>query len=439
MTPQSGQLVTDEVRPTTDMDKPAADSDLPTSDSDLPTSDLDLPTSDSNRLIDGDLIAREHAVLFQNYRRLPVQIERAENCRVYTTDGNVYLDLLGGIAVNALGHSHPRLVEAIVKQARLYTHVSNFFYQEPQVVLAEALRTVTGYPRVFFSNSGSESMEGALKMARRHGYRAGRYDLVGFTGAFHGRTYGSLSIMDKPLYKDGMGPFLPHTLVLPYNDVDALRARVDASTCAVILEFVQGEGGLTAASDEFVQALEELRAEHGFLIIADEVQTGVGRTGSFFAFERYGIRPDIVTVAKALGGGLPLGAILATEEAAVLLEKGMHGTTYGGNALACAAGIVVLDGLQKGLQQHVIEIGSYLTSQLQALQKRKPEHIRELRGSGCIQGVVLFGEAAPVVQRLLEKRIIANATAGNVLRLLPPYTIQHTDVDEFITALEEVL
>ncbi len=386
-----------------------------------------------------DLITREQSVLFQTYKRLPLQIERAEGCRVYTSDGDVYLDFLGGIAVNALGHGHPRLVAAIVEQARRYTHVSNFFYQEPQVRLAEQLRSITGYPRVFLSNSGAESMEGALKLARRHGSRSGRYDLVGFSGGFHGRTYGALSIMDKPLHKDGMGPFLPHTLVLPYNDVDALRARVDASTCGVVLEFLQGEGGITAATDEFVNTLAELKAEHDFLIIADEVQTGIGRTGTFFSFERYGIKPDIVTVAKALGGGLPLGAILATEEAASLLEKGMHGTTYGGNALACVAGSVVLEELQNGLQAHVVDIGAYLTEQLNALMLRRPEHIREVRGSGCMQGVVLTSEAAPVVERLLKRKIITNATSGNVLRLLPPYIIERADVDELEYALEQSL
>jgi len=386
-----------------------------------------------------DLISREQSVLFQTYKRLPLQIERAEGCRVYTTNGDVYLDFLGGIAVNALGHSHPRLVAAIIDQAKRYTHVSNFFYQEPQIRLAEQLRSITGYPRVFFSNSGAESMDGALKLARRHGSRTGRYDLIGFSGGFHGRTYGALSIMDKPLHKDGMGPFLPHTLVLPFNDVDALRARIDASTCAVVLEFLQGEGGIAAASDEFVAELASLKEQYGFLIIADEVQTGVGRTGSFFAFDRYGIRPDIVTLAKALGGGLPLGAILATEEAAALFEKGMHGTTYGGNALACAAGSVVLDELQNSLQSHVQEIGAYLTTQLNGLKQRMPEAIRELRGRGCMQGVVLTSDAAPVVERLLQKKVIANATSGNVVRVLPPYVITRNDVDEFVDALDASL
>lgn len=385
------------------------------------------------------LIDREHDVLFQTYKRLPVVIDRAEGARIIDVDGNVYLDLLGGIAVNALGHSHPRVVEAVVEQARRYMHVSNFFYQEPQVRLAELLRSASGYDRVFFTNSGAEATEGAIKLARRHGSRTGAYDVVGFSGGFHGRTYAPLSVMDKPLYKEGMGPFLPNTLVLPYNDVDALRSRVDDHTCAVILEFVQGEGGIAEASDEFVQALVEARAEFGFLIIADEVQTGIGRTGQFFAFERYGLRPDIVTVAKAVGGGLPLGAILATSDVATLFERGMHGTTYGGNAVACAAGAVVVQEVMDGLMDHVTTIGRHLHASLKDLARKHPARIRDLRGRGCIQGVVLDREAAPVVQALLERRVITNATAGNVLRLVPPYIITHDDVDHFITILDDVL
>lgn len=385
------------------------------------------------------LIDREHDVLFQTYKRLPVVIDRAEGARIIDVDGNVYLDLLGGIAVNALGHSHPRVVDAVVEQARRYMHVSNFFYQEPQVRLAELLRAASGYDRVFFTNSGAEATEGAIKLARRHGSRTGAYDVVGFSGGFHGRTYAPLSVMDKPLYKEGMGPFLPNTLVLPYNDVDALRSRVDDHTCAVILEFVQGEGGIAEASEEFVHALAEAREEYGFLIIADEVQTGVGRTGQFFAFERHGVRPDIVTVAKAVGGGLPLGAILATSDVAALFERGMHGTTYGGNAVACAAGAVVVQEVMDGLMDHVTTIGAHLHTSLQDLALRHPAHIRELRGRGCIQGVVLDREAAPVVQALLERRVITNATAGNVLRLVPPYIITRDDVDHFITVLDDVL
>lgn len=386
-----------------------------------------------------DIIEREHHVLFQTYKRLPIAIDHAIGCRIIDSEGNAYLDVLGGIAVNALGHSHPRIVQAVIDQVQRYMHVSNFFYQEPQVRLAELLSARSGYARVFFSNSGAEAIEGAMKLARRHGSKAGRYDVIGFTGGFHGRTYGALSIMDKPLYKDGMGPFLPNTMVLPYNDIDALASRVDERTCAVVLEFIQGEGGIAEATPEFVQALFELRERYGFLVIADEVQAGTGRTGSFFAFERYGCRPDVVVTAKSMGGGLPLGAILTTDALAEHFERGMHGTTYGGNAVACAAGIAVMQEIDDEMLRHVEEIGSYLHGQLQHVQARFPEHIRELRGRGCMQGIVMHADATPYVQALLERRVIANVTAGTVIRLVPPYIITHEDVDEFIRALTDVL
>lgn len=385
------------------------------------------------------LMEREHAVVFQTYRRIPVAIERAEGARIYDLDGKSYLDMLGGIAVNALGHSHPKIIAAIEQQIRKYMHVSNVFYQEPQVRLAEQLVEASGYPRVFFSNSGAEATEGAIKMARRFGSAHGRYDIVGFTGGFHGRTYGALSIMDKPLYKEGMGPFLPNTIVLPYNDIDALEARVDENTCAVMIEVLQGEGGISSATDEFVAALWSLKERYGFLVIADEVQSGIGRTGDFFAFERYGVRPDIITVAKAMGGGLPLGAILATDEAASLFDRGMHGTTYGGNPVACVAGSVVVDEVMNGLMMHVREIGAYFIERLEALRAEMPARIREVRGRGCMVGLVLNEDAAPVIPMLLAHGVIANATAGNVIRFVPPFVIQRADVDELEHALRRVL
>lgn len=385
------------------------------------------------------LIEREHAVAFQTYRRIPVAIDRAEGARIDDLDGKSYLDMLGGIAVNALGHSHPKIIAAIEQQIRKYMHVSNVFYQEPQVRLAEQLVAASGYPRVFFSNSGTEATEGAIKMARRFGSAHGRYDIVGFTGGFHGRTYGALSIMDKPLYKEGMGPFLPNTIVLPYNDIDALEARVDENTCAVMIEVLQGEGGISSATDEFVAALWALKERYGFLVIADEVQSGIGRTGDFFAFERYGVRPDIITIAKAMGGGLPLGAILATDEAASLFERGMHGTTYGGNPVACVAGSVVVDEVMNGLMMHVREIGAYFIERMEALRTEMPARIREVRGRGCMVGLVLNEDAAPVIPMLLANGVIANATAGNVIRFVPPFIIQRADVDELEQALRRVL
>lgn len=385
------------------------------------------------------LMEREHEVVFQTYRRIPVAIDRAEGARIFDLDGKSYLDMLGGIAVNALGHSHPKIITAIETQIRKYMHVSNVFYQEPQVRLAEQLVAASGYPRVFFSNSGAEATEGAIKMARRFGSAHGRYDIVGFTGGFHGRTYGALSIMDKPLYKEGMGPFLPNTIVLPYNDIDALEARVDENTCAVMIEVLQGEGGISSATDDFVAALWSLKERYGFLVIADEVQSGIGRTGDFFAFERYGVRPDIVTVAKAMGGGLPLGAILATNEAASLLDRGMHGTTYGGNPVACVAGSVVVDEVMHGLMAHVREIGAYFIERMEVLRAEIPARIREVRGRGCMVGLVLNEDAAPVIPMLLANGVIANATAGNVIRFVPPFVIQRADVDELEHALRRVL
>jgi predicted acetylornithine/succinylornithine family transaminase len=395
--------------------------------------------SSSTTLSSQELMEREHAVVFQTYRRINVAIDRAEGMRIYDVDGKVYLDMLGGIAVNALGHSHPRIIEAVEHQIRRYMHVSNVFYQEPQVTLAEQLVKASGYPRVFFSNSGAESTDGAMKMARRYGSATGRYDIIGFSGGFHGRTFGALSIMDKPLYKDGMGPFLPNTLVLPFNDIDALESRVDEHTAAVMIEFLQGEGGIAEATQEFVDAIWRLKEQYGFLVIADEVQSGIGRTGDFFAFERYGVRPDIVTIAKAMGGGLPLGGILATNEAAALLDKGMHGTTYGGNPVACVAGSVVMDEVASGLMDHVRELGEYLNGRLREIQSVFPNVVREIRGRGCMQGIVLNQDAAPFIPKLLERGVIANATAGNVIRLVPPFIITREDVDELHAALMVVL
>lgn len=385
------------------------------------------------------IVQRESAVVFQTYRRIPVVIDRAEGVRLYDVDGRAYLDMLGGIAVNALGHSHPGIVEAVCKQVGTYMHVSNVFYQEPQVRLAEQLVAASGYPRVFFCNSGTEATEGALKMARRYGSAHSKYDVIGFTGGFHGRSYGALSLMDKPLYKDGMGPFLPNTLVLPYNDIDALESRVDENTCAVMIEVLQGEGGIASATPEFIEALWRLKHQYGFLIIADEVQSGIGRTGDFFAFEQYGVKPDVVTVAKAMGGGLPLGAILATDEAAALFERGMHGITYGGNPVACVAGSVVVSEVVHGLMNHVRTIGSYMHDQLVKVQQAYPDLVREVRGRGCMQGLVLTQDAAPFVQKLLTNGVIANATAGNVIRFVPPFIIQQEHVDELISALHAVM
>ncbi len=386
-----------------------------------------------------ELIRIEHERMFQTYKRLPVVIGKAEGCRIYDEDGSEYLDFLGGIAVNALGHGHPEIKKAIYGQAEKYLHVSNYFYQEPQILLAQKIYEMTGFERVFFSNSGTEAIEGAIKLARRYGNARVKSEIVAFSGGFHGRTYGALSIMDKPKYKDGMGPFLPGTKVLPLNDISALESNINEQTCALFIEFLQGEGGICSPTQEFADKINELREKYGFLLVADEIQGGTGRTGKFFSFEHYAARPDVVTIAKGIGGGLPLGAILAHESLADLWTYGTHGTTYGGNALACASGMVVLQELEKGLMNHVSEIGDYFKAKLMNTMEQYPAEVLEVRGRGLMLGLSLSFDAGILVVELLRRNVITNAASGTVLRIVPPYIIEKNDVDEFILKLNESL
>jgi len=385
------------------------------------------------------LIELEHRHILQTYKRLPVVVDRTEGMEIIAHDGTRYLDFLGGIAVNALGHSHPDILAAIDRQSRRYLHISNYFYQDAQIDFARKLTELSGYSRVFLSNSGTEANEGAMKLARAWGAAQSKREIIGFGGGFHGRTYGVLSVMDKPAYKDGMGPFLPETRVLPFNDVAALRATVGPGTCALIVEFLQGEGGIHAATPEFVVAIEELRREHGVLLIADEIQGGAGRTGTFHSFEHHGVRPDIVTLAKGIGGGLPLGAILVDAHLAEVWSSGRHGTTFGGNALSCAAGSVVLDHLASGLMDHVAAMGRLMIERLEALKAAHPQVILDVRGAGCIIGVEVAVPAGQVVDAMLAQGVIVNATADRTVRLLPPYIVTAEQIERMIEAFENVL
>ncbi|MDB5032852.1 MAG: Acetylornithine aminotransferase apoenzyme [Chlorobi bacterium] len=381
------------------------------------------------------LIDREHEHFLQTYKRLPVVVDRAEGMYVHAADGTRYLDFLGGIAVNALGHSHPKIIEAIDRQMRRYMHLSNYFYQDAQIEFVERLCAASGYERAFLTNSGTEANEGAIKLARTHGHANGKAGIIGFSGGFHGRSYGALSIMDKPRYKDGMGPFLPDTAVLPFNDAAALRDAVNETTAALVVEFLQGEGGIYWASEEFVATMFELREKFGLLIVGDEIQAGGGRTGDFLSFERFGVRPDIVTVAKGIGGGLPLGAILATESLATVWGSGQHGTTFGGNAVACAAGSAVLDELAGGVMKHARETGEILLAGLNALATEFPELVREIRGAGAIFGIELSVPSGPFVDAMLARHIIVNSTNDNVIRLLPPMIYEREHIDELMIGL----
>jgi acetylornithine/N-succinyldiaminopimelate aminotransferase len=383
---------------------------------------------------------RDAARIFHTYKRYPLEIERGDGMYLHATDGSRYLDMFAGVAVSALGHGHPRVINAVVQQARRYMHVSNYYLQEPQLKLAELLTASSGYGKVFFANTGAEVVEGAIKITRRWGSSRGKSGLVAFANAFHGRTMGALSLMDRPKYREGFGPFLDRCRILPFNDVKALEEGVDEATAGVVLEFVQGEGGLRPVTQEFVSALRQLREKHGFLIVADEIQCGLGRTGKFFGFEHYEIVPDIVLVAKPLGGGLPLAAILANDDIASVLQPGMHGTTFGGNPVACAAGVVVVEELlQNGIMENARRMGELFVTRLKELQSRMPHTIREVRGLGLMVGVELAMDGNPVVDAMREQKVIINCTDQTVLRIVPPLIVAEEHIDTTVRALEDVL
>jgi acetylornithine aminotransferase len=382
---------------------------------------------------------RDDALFIHTYKRLPLEIERGEGVHLYATDGTPYLDLFAGVAVNALGYGHAQVLQAIEAQARKYIHVSNYFAQEPQVELAGLLSRHSGFPRVFFTNSGTESVEGALKIARRWGSARGKDRIISLSNAFHGRSYGALSLMDRPKFREGFGPFLDLCTSVNFNDPGALREAVSSSTAALFLEFIQGEGGIRPVSEEFVRTLSELKERFGFLVIADEIQSGLGRTGRFFGFQHYDIHPDCAVVAKPIGGGLPLGAILATEEVASVLSPGMHGTTFGGNPVACAAGVaVVREVMERGVIENVRAVGAYLLEQLESLQREFPGEIAEVRGKGLMVGCELTSDAEPVVASMRERRILVNGTDQTVVRFVPPLVIGREHVDAAVAALGEI-
>ena len=383
---------------------------------------------------------RESNPFFHTYKRLPLDIDRGEGAYLITKDGTRYLDLFAGIAVNALGYGHSRVLNAIHDQASKYIHLSNYFLQEPQLRLAHALLKHSGYQKVFFTNSGTEATEGAIKIARKWGASRGKNEIVAFSNGFHGRTMGALSIIDRPKYRDGYEPFLEHCRVLPFNDCEELRRALGPQTLAVVLEFIQGEGGIRSATVEFVRTIEALQQEHGFLLVADEIQSGLGRTGKLFSFQHFGAMPDIVLAAKPLGGGLPLGAILGNSVVADVLQTGTHGSTFGGNPVACAAGIVVLEELmERGVMENAEAMGDLFLAKLASLKAEHPWFIRDVRGIGLMIGIELSIESEAVAVALREKKVLVNATDKTVLRIVPPLIITSGHVEEFVQTLRQVI
>jgi predicted acetylornithine/succinylornithine family transaminase len=385
--------------------------------------------------------AREARHVLQTYRRQPVTFVRGKGVRLFDADGREYLDLLSGIGVASLGHAHPGLAQAIADQAETLLHTSNLFYHPLQGQLAERLSTLSGLPRAFFCNSGTEAVEACLKFARRYWYTRGepRAEIVALDESFHGRTFGSLSVTSDEHYRAPFAPLLAGVRFVPANDPAALMSAVSRNTAAIIAEPIQGEGGVRLLTPAFAAAIAEACGNTGALLIADEVQSGLGRTGYPFYFAALGMKPHLVSLGKALGGGVPVGAALVSEDVANTIAYGDHGSTYGGNLLACRAALCVLDELVGGgLIAHVGRMGRVFEERLRAMAGRHPI-VRDVRGIGLIWGLELDRDAAPVVPAALERGVVVNRTAEKVVRLLPPLVITEADALEALGRLDAAL
>ena len=381
----------------------------------------------------------EHVL--QVYRRAPIVLVRGEGSWVWDSEGTKYLDLTSGVGVASLGHANPGLAAVIADQATTLLHTSNLFFHPYQSELAEKLCRLSGMDRVFFCNSGTEAVEGCLKFARRFWFSQGhaeRTSFVALTHSFHGRTFGSLSVTADPHYRDPFGPMLSVTFV-DAGDPAALDRAVSAETAAIVLEPIQGEGGVRPLSTEFANAVTAAAARTGALVIADEVQSGLGRSGHAFYAPAIGLQPDLVAIGKALGGGVPVGAVLLRERVAKSVSPGDHGSTYGGNLLACRAGIYFVDQLlDGGLLAHVQRVGAHLSARLEALAARQPM-VKELRGAGLLRGIEIDRPASQVVEAARPLGLLVNATSQTVVRLLPPLTISEAEVDEAVSRLDAAM
>ncbi len=376
------------------------------------------------------------------FARYPMVLARGEGMYVYDTDGKRYLDFFAGIAVNVLGHGHPRLVQALTEQAAKLIHCSNLYYTEVQAKLVEKLARLSGLDRVFLANSGAEANEGAIKLARKYGktISADKYEVISANHCFHGRTLVTLTATAQPKYQAGYEPLPQGFTYVDYNDIAALEAAMSDKTCAVILEPIQGEGGVNVADEGYFAKVRELCDKYQAVLIFDEVQTGIGRSGTMFAYEQCGAKPDIVTLAKGLAGGVPVGAFLAAEHIAQAFHPGDHGSTFGGNPLACAAANAVIDTiLEEDLLANAKEVGEYLMGQARILGEKYPSIIAGVRGRGLMVGIELKHPGREIVEACLAEGLIINCTAGNVLRLVPSLIATKDNVDEMIAILSDVL
>jgi acetylornithine/N-succinyldiaminopimelate aminotransferase len=376
------------------------------------------------------------------FGRYPMVMELGQGCRVWDNEGNEYVDAFAGIAVNSLGYNHPVLVKAISEQAAKLMHCSNLYYTEIQAKALRVVAEATGMDRIFFANCGAEGNEGAMKLARKYGVSKAptKYKIISADESFHGRTFDTLAATGHDYYHVGYGPLSPGHVLVPYGDIKALEAQMDDDVCAVLLEPIQGEGGVHVPPDEYLQQVRALCDKHDALLIFDEVQTGVARTGKWFAYMHSGVKPDILTFAKGIGGGFPVAGFAVPERLAHVFKPGDHGGTFGGNPLACAAVYATLTTIKsEGLVDKVAEKGEYFKNELRKLQEKYPDKVTDVRGCGLMLGMEVAGEGKPIVESCLANNVIVNCTAGNVIRIVPPLIISKEEIDIVVAALDKAL
>ena len=376
------------------------------------------------------------------FGRYQMVMELGQGCRVWDNEGNEYVDAFAGIAVNSLGYNHPVLVKAISEQASKLMHCSNLYYTEIQAKALRMVAEATGMDRIFFANCGAEGNEGAMKLARKYGVSKAptKYKIISADESFHGRTFDTLAATGHDYYHVGYGPLSPGHVLVPYGDIKALEAQMDDDVCAVLLEPIQGEGGVHVPSDEYLQQVRALCDKHDALLIFDEVQTGVARTGKWFAYMHSGVKPDILTFAKGIGGGFPVAGFAVPERLAHVFKPGDHGGTFGGNPLACSAVYATLTTIKsEGLVDKVAEKGEYFKNELRKLQEKYPDKVTDVRGCGLMLGMEVAGEGKPIVESCLANHVIVNCTAGNVIRIVPPLIISKEEIDIVVAALDKAL
>ena len=394
------------------------------------------------RETDEAIYAKDAAGYLPVFNRYKIVLDHGEGVYVFDNNGRKYIDFLAGIAVNVLGHAYVPLVKTIAEQAGRMIHCSNLYYTQAQADAAERLVRLSGLGKAFFANSGAEANEGAIKIAHKHAHAKDpeKSQIITAWHSFHGRTLATLTATGQPKYHEGFGPLPAGFDYVHYGEIEELARMMSAKTCAVMLETIQGEGGVHVPTAEYLKRVRELCDEHGALLIFDEIQSGMGRTGKLFAYEHFGVKPDIVTLAKGLAGGVPIGAFVVTDEVAGAFHAGDHGTTFGGNPLACAAANVVLDTVQKeGILGHVDKVGAYFREKLEGFRKKHPTLIKEVRGMGLLLGMELTTEGRGIVDECLAQGAIINCTAGNVLRFVPPLSVKEAHIDELCAILEPIL